>query len=112
MLLRLKLVKEAEAEIEGVIVEDEEVLHRADILKHLVQPWAMTYQIYYADSYFGSVPATCLLKSIRLSFVGVVKTDTRMYPKKYLSVLELNDREDVRGVILYGERNKDMLTYL
>lgn len=76
IMLRLNLVIEAEAE--KIIVEDEEVLHGAAILKYLVQICAMTNQIFCTNSYFASVSFTNLLNAIELRCVAVVTTDTQM----------------------------------
>ena len=50
-----------------------------------MKAWAHTDCIVVADSYFASVQAAILLKTIGLRFIGTVKTATKEYPMAYLS---------------------------
>jgi hypothetical protein len=63
-MLRLKVVKGAEADCENHDSE-EETLHGANVLYDLVSPWRNSHRIVCADSYFASVPAALQLYSCR-----------------------------------------------
>ena len=53
--------------------------HGIKVLKELVMPYANTYRIACADSYFASVPAAGEFWTHGLRFIGVIKTATRHF---------------------------------
>ena len=96
VMLQLKLVK-------GVDLVDENddgaptetsLLHGTSVLLKVVSPWFGSHRVVCADSYFASVGAAKELFKNGLRFIGVVKTATKGFPKKYLSGIELQDRGD------------------
>jgi hypothetical protein len=72
--------------------EDTELGHGTAIQSRLVQPWAGTGRIIYADILFASVEAAGLTGRMVLKFIGVVKTVTKRYPMAILSEHELSRR--------------------
>ena len=89
-MLRLKLVKNTEAEEDGSHENESNqgLIHGCIVLKELVEPWYYTARTVCADSYFASVSTATELLRLGLRFIGVVKTATKKYPQKYLSELE------------------------
>lgn len=58
----------------------------------LSQPWHHYNRIVCGDSFFASVQTAEVLMQLRLHFVGVVKTATRMFQMHFLSHQELSRR--------------------
>lgn len=88
-MIRLKLVKSAEAEsrinprenvVDATFAAGDGLPHGGVVLKELVYPWANTGRIVCADSYFASVAAAEALLLIGLKIIGVVKTATKNLP--------------------------------
>jgi Transposase IS4 len=107
VMLQLNIVKTAK---EQAAIDQEEgvnnnILHGTKILKQLVSPWAFSDRLVCADSYFASVVAVEELRTMKLRFIGVVKTATRRYPMQYLASRRLHARGDRMGVV-----HKDMET--
>ena len=98
IMLRLKLVKNAEAEGEGDgLQEDSEgLIHGCVVLKELVKPWYNSNRTVCADSYFASVSTALELGKLGLRFIGVVKTAIKKFPQSYLSSTEA-PRGQARG---------------
>ena len=90
----------------------EVLLYGIHVIKYLVIPWAHTDRFVCADSYFDSVGAALKLNQIGLRFIGVVKTDTRRYPMKALSDIELVDRGDFRGLVSVGDGSNSLLDFV
>ena len=65
-------------------IEDEDgVLHRTKILLNIVSILDFRDRVVCDDSYFSSVAASQALKYIGLSFVGIVKYDTKQSTENY-----------------------------
>ena len=75
----------------------------------MILPWSNSDRIVCADSYFASVRAAEILKRIGVRSIGVVKTATKRYPMKHLSQIELENRGDRRGLIMYDNDSKPSL---
>jgi hypothetical protein len=91
-MLRLKLVKTAEAEDHIVQEDKDSIPHGAKIHRELVQPWVNMEQIVCADSYFASAKAARLMLQLGFRFIGVVKMATKQFPMAYLSTVEFAAR--------------------
>ncbi len=95
VMLRLKLAKGID-----LVGEDENndepnkssLIHGTQVLKSIVSPWFGSNYIVCADSYFASVGAAKELYRNGLSFIGVVKSAAKGFPKSYLTSVELNQR--------------------
>ena len=89
-MLRLKLVKNAEAEGVGNGSQEDNsgLIHGCVVLKELVQPWFNSNRTVCADSYFASVSTALELGKLGLRFIGVIKTATKKFPQSYLSSIE------------------------
>ena len=111
VMLRLKLVKTAEAEDHNVQEDESSIPHGAKILRELVQPWVNTERIVCADSYFASVKAARLMLQLGFRFIGVVKTATKQFPMVYLSTVEFAARGDTKAVIANDEHG-DYLAFV
>ena len=102
IMLRLKLVKNVEAEEASQQDPDREenegLIHGCVVLKDLVEPWYDSGRVICADSYFASVSTAVETARLGLRFIGVVKTATRQFPKAYLSSLPLDSRGAWKGV--------------
>ena len=110
IMIRLKLVKTSTEEAADSIAEDDQGhLHGTKVLLNLILPWANSDRVVCADSYFASVGAAETLKRIGLRFIGVVKTATKRFPMKHLSQIELVNRGDRRGLIMYDNDSKPSL---
>ena len=90
---------------------DKVLLHGIQLLKYLMMPWANIDRIVCADSYFSSVGAALKLKRIGLRFIIFVKTETRRYPMKALSEIELDDRGGFRGLVSVGDGSNLLLAF-
>ena len=98
-LLKVKLVKTAEAE-DAMTAEDSScMMYRTVVLHKLFNPWQMTNRTVCADSYFTSVQATESLISFWFRFVSVVKTANKWIPMQALAGKELEQRGDSFGLI-------------
>ena len=79
-IYHIHLVNTSVEEESNIINEDEDsVLHGTKILLNLVSPWAFSYRVVCADSYFTSVTSSEALKDIVLHFIGFVKTATKKF---------------------------------
>ena len=88
VMIRLKIVKTAEEENASAVTDDDSKNHGTNGLKFLVEPWVRTDCCVYADSYFASVNAVIVMRTMGLCFIGVVKTAAKKFPMSYLSNLE------------------------
>lgn len=70
--------------------------HGTVILMRLVAAWVGSRRIVFADSYFASVITAVQLLRMGLRLIGVVKTSTRGYPMRALSVIPLGQRGEHR----------------
>ena len=77
VMLRLKIVKTAEEENASAEADDDGNNHGTNVLKFLVEPWVRTDRCICADSYFASVNAVTVMRTMGLRFIGVVKTATK-----------------------------------
>ena len=102
VMLRLKIVKTAEEENASAEADDDGKNHGTNVLKFLVEPWVRTDRCICADSYFASVNAVTVMRTMGLRFIGVVKTATNKFPMSYLSNLELVQRGDYKGLVARG----------
>ena len=102
VMLRLKIVKTAEEENASAEADDDGNNHGTNVLKFLVEPWVRTDRCICADSYFASVNAVTVMRTMGLRFIGVVKTATKKFPMSYLSNLELVQRGDYKGLVARG----------
>ena len=62
-------------------------------------PWANTDRIVCTDSYFASVPAAEELWKHVICFIGVIKTATQKFLMTYLYNTELQNRENMSGLL-------------
>ena len=99
VMIRLKVVKTAEEENASAVTEDGGNNHGTNVLKFLVEPWVRTDRCVCADSYFASINAVTVMRTMGLHFIGVVKTATKKFPMSYLSNLELVQRGDYKGLV-------------
>jgi hypothetical protein len=67
--------------------------HGTAVLSCLVAPWAGSWRVFCADSYFTSVEAARYLLGMGLKFIGVVNTATRIHPMGNLSRRKLAQRD-------------------
>ena len=102
VMIRLKIVKTAEEENASVETDDDGNNHGTNVLKFLVEPWVRTDRCICADSYFASVNAVTVMRTMGLRFIGVVKTATKKFPMSYLSNLELVQQGDYKGLVARG----------
>ena len=86
-MMRPRIVKSANNEEEPQYYEDT-LPHVTKVTKEPVMPWANTYIIVCADSYFASVTDAEESWKHRLRFIGVIKTATRKFPRAYLSTID------------------------
>ena len=84
------------------MTEDDGNNHGTNVLKFLVEPWVRTDRCICADSYFASINAVTVMRTMGLHFIGVVKTATKKFPMSYLSNLELVQRGDYKGLVARG----------
>ena len=106
VMLCLKLVRNAEEEMENETQEQQEndgLIHGCKVLKELVQPWFNTNRIVCADSYFAAVSTATEMCRLGLGFIGVVKSATKRFPMQYLSELEFTQRGQGKGVVMNGD---------
>jgi hypothetical protein len=71
------------------------LLHCTQVLKTVISPWfGSNCIVVCANSYLASVGAAKELNRNGQYFIGVVKTATRGFPKRFLTSVELNQRGD------------------
>jgi Transposase IS4 len=98
--MALHLVKGPVEEALELNDDNNECLHGCKIMLHLLHTWSSTrWQIVCADSYFASTSAAIQLYSKQFHFIGVVKTATHLFPKAYLSAIEMPNRGAVSASI-------------
>ena len=94
----MKIVKTPEEENASAETDDDGNNHGTNVLKFLVEPWVRTDRCICADSYFASVNAVIVMRTMGLRFIGVVKT-AKKFPMSYLSNLELVQWGDYKGLV-------------
>ena len=77
VMIQLKVVKTAEEENASAVTDDDGNNHGTNVLKFLVEPWVRTDHCVCADSYFTSVNAVTVMRTMGLCFIGVVKMATK-----------------------------------
>ena len=77
VMIRLKIVKTAEEENASAVTDDDGNNHGTNVLNFLVEPWVRMDRCVCADSYFASVNAVTVMRTMGLHFIGVVKTATK-----------------------------------
>ena len=113
VMIRLKVVKIAEEENASAVTDDNSNNHGTNVLKFLVEPWVRTDHCVCADSYFMSVNAVTVTKSMGLHFIGVVKIATKKFPMSYLSNLELVQHGVYKGLVARGTNGQPtMLSFI
>ena len=111
--LILKVVKTAEEENTSAVTEDDGNNHGTNVLKFLVEPWVRMDRCVCADSYFASINAVTVMRTMGLHFIGVVKTATKKFPMSYLSNLELVQHGDYKGLMARGaDGQPTMLSFI
>ena len=112
-MIRLKIVKTAEEENASAVTDDNGNNHGTNVLKFLVEPWVRTDRCVCVDSYFASVNAVTVMRTMGLHFIGVVKTATKKFPMSYLSNLELVQHGDYNGLVARGTNGQPtMLSFI
>ena len=94
--------------------DDESLNHGTQVLKYLVQPWARTNRVVYADSFFASVQSARELYRMGLRFTGVVKTATKGFPYAQLSSKQFGGKGEWFGYFHDGDNtamDPDMLAF-
>ena len=84
-MLRLKLEKMLDLNVQARLEENEGLNHGCIVLKDLVRPWFNTQRIVCADSYFASVITAEELGRLGMRFIEAVKIASRKFPQAYLS---------------------------
>ena len=77
VMIRLKVVKTAEEENASAVTDDDSKNHGTYVLKFLVEPWVRMDHCVCADSYFMSINAVTVMRTMGLRFIGVVKMATK-----------------------------------
>ena len=67
-MIQLKVVKTAEEENASVVTDDDSNNHGTNVLKFLVEPWVRTDRCVCADSYFASVNAVTVMRTMGLQW--------------------------------------------
>ena len=105
VMIRLKVVKTAEEENASVVTEDDSNNHGTNVLKFLVEPWVRMDHCVCADSYFASINAVTVMRTMGLHFIGVVKMATKN--------LELVQHGDYKGLVARGTNGQPtMLSFV
>ena len=113
VMIRLKIVKTAEEDNASVVTDDDGNSHGTNVLKFLVEPWVRTDCCVCTNSYFASVNAVTVMRTMGLHFIGVVKTATKKFPMSSLSKLELVQRGDYKGLVARGtDGQPTMLSFI
>ena len=108
----MKVVKTAEEENARAVTDDDGNNHGINVLKFLVEPWVRTDCCVCANSYFMSVNAVTVMRTMGLHFIGVVKTATKKFPMSYLSHLELVQQGDYKGLVSRGTNGQSSMLSL
>jgi hypothetical protein len=90
-------------QIEGC---NEPLNHGLKVMLHLLQGWP-SGRIVCADSYFASVQAAVELAKKGFHFIGVVKMATKLFPKDFLSSVQLKTWGSCIGVKATTNTNED-----
>ena len=77
VMIGLKVVKTAEEENASAVTDDDGNNHGANVLKFLVEPWVRMDRCVCANSYFASINAVTVMRTMGLHFIRVVKTATK-----------------------------------
>ena len=95
------------------MTDDDGNNHGINVLKFLVEPWVRTDCCVCANSYFMSVNAVTVMRTMGLHFIGVVKTATKKKPISCLSNLELVQQGDYKGLVARGTNGQStMLSFV
>ena len=109
----MKVVKKAEEENASAVTEDDGNNHGSNVMKFLVESWVRMDRCVCADSYFASVNAVTVMRTMGLRFIGVVKMATKKFPMSYMSKLELVQHGDYKGLVARGtDGQPTMLSFL
>ena len=112
-MIQLKVVKTAEEENASVVTDDDSNNHGTNVMKFLVEPWVRTDRCVCADSYFPSINAVTVIRTMGLRFIGVVKMATKKFPMSYVSNLELVQHGDYKGLVARGANGQPtMLSFI
>ena len=112
-MIRLKIVKTAEEENASAVTDDDGNNHGTNVLKFLVEPWVRSDRCVCADSYFASVNAVTVMRTMGLHFIGVIKMAIKKFPMPYLSNLELVQCGDYKGLVARGtDGHPTMLSFV
>ena len=113
VMIRLKVVKTAEEENASAVTDDDGNNHGTNVLKFLVELWVRMDCCVCADSYFASLNAVTVMRTMGLRFIGVVKMATKKFPMSYLSNLELVQHGDYKGLVARGTNGQPtMLSFI
>ena len=113
VMIRLKDVKTAEEQNASAVTDDNSNNHGTNVLKFLVEPWVRTDHCVCADSYFASINAVTVMRTMGLHFIGVVKTANKKFPMSYLSNLELVQHGGYKGLVSRGtDGQPTMLSFI
>ena len=113
VMIQLKVVKTAEEENASAVTDDDSNNHGTNVLKFLVEPWVRMDHCVCADSYFASINAVTVMRTMGLCFIGVVKMATKKFPMPYLSNLELVQHGDYKGLVARGtDGQPTMLSFI
>ena len=113
VMIELKVVKTAGEENASAVTDDDGNNHGTNVLKFLVEPWVRMDCCVCADSYFASINAVTVMKTMGLHFIGVVKMATKKLPMSYLSNLELVQCGDYKGLVARGtDEQPTMLSFV
>ena len=112
-MIQLKVVKTAEEENASAVTDNDGNNHGTNVLKFLVEPRVRMDCCVCANSYFTSVNAVTVMRTMGLRFIGVVKTATKNFPMSYLSNLELVQHGDYKGLVARGtDGQRTMLLFI
>ena len=103
-MIRLKVVKTAEEENASAVTDDDGNNHGTNVLKFLVEPWVRTDCCVCADSYFASINAVTVMRTMGLRFIGVVKTATKKIPNVLPVQLGVGAAWGLQGIGGQGNR--------
>ena len=113
VMIRLKVVKTAEEENASAVTDDDGNNDGTNVLKFLVEPWDRTDSCVCTDSYFTSINAVTVMRTMGLHLIEVVKTATKKFPMSYLSNLELVQHGDYKGLVARGtDGQPTMLSFI
>lgn len=95
IMLRMQLVKSEDERDDTV---NPFLNHGTNIALSLSAPWSRTGRHVCADSFFASFECATALYDAGLRFTGVVKTASRCFTLRYLSLLQMSGRGDSKTV--------------